>query len=121
MAYADELKIRTKKFALRIMRLCRALPKDDEGRIIARQLLRSGTSIGANYRAACRARSKADFISKIGIVLEEADETVYWLELVMEERLLSEPALRAIHKEATEIVAIMVASLKTARTSNSAI
>lgn len=121
MPYADELKNRTKAFALRIMRLCRALPKTDEGRVIGRQLLRSGTSVGANYRAACRARSKPDFVSKLGIVLEEADETVYWLELIGEGHLLPESSLHSIHKEAIEIVAIMVTSLRTARAANSAI
>lgn len=81
---AEELKKRTKQFAVRIVRLYRALRKTEEGRIVGRQLLRSGTSIAANYRAVCRSRSRPEFIAKIGIVVEEADETVFWLELLVE-------------------------------------
>src|ERR1700690_2787194 len=80
----EALKARTKDFALRILRLYRSLPRTDEARILGKQLLRSSTSIGANYRAACRGRSRAEFIAKLGIVLEEADETVFWLELLQE-------------------------------------
>src|SRR5207244_10490699 len=80
----EELKRRTKEFAIRIVKLFRSLPKTEEARVIGRQLLRSGTSVAANYRAVCRARSKAEFISKIGVVVEEADETVFWLELLGE-------------------------------------
>ena len=79
-----DLKQRTKQFALQIIRLYRTLPVTDEERILGKQLLRSRTSVGANYRAACRARSKAEFIAKLGIVLEESDETVFWLELLVE-------------------------------------
>ncbi len=82
MYLAEELKYRSKQFAIRIVKLFRSLPKTDEARIIDKQVLRSGTSIAANYRAVCRARSRAEFIAKIGIVLEEADETVLWLELL---------------------------------------
>jgi four helix bundle protein len=78
-----DLKLRTSHFALRIVQLCRALPFNDEGRVLRRQLLRSGTSVGANYRSACRARSRAEFVAKLGLVLEEADETVFWLELLL--------------------------------------
>ena len=78
----EDLKQRTKRLAIEIVKLCRKLPETDEGHIIARQLLRCGTSVGANYRAVCRARSKPDFISKLGIVLEEAGETSFWLELL---------------------------------------
>lgn len=81
---ADLLKDRTKQFALQVIRLCRTLPRSPESTIIARQLLRSSTSVGANYCAVCRARSTADFVSKLGIVLEEADETLFWIELLVE-------------------------------------
>jgi four helix bundle protein len=109
-----DLKARTREFAIRIIRLYRALPRNEESRIIGRQLLRSGTSIGANYRAACRARSKAEFVAKLGIVLEEADETVFWLDLLPEAGL--SPALIApLIKEANELVSIFVASLRTAK------
>lgn len=84
MANDQDLRLRTKQFALRILRLYRALPAKEEARILGRQVLRSGTSVGANYRAACRARSRAEFIAKLGIVLEEVDETVFWLELLLE-------------------------------------
>ncbi len=80
---ADELKERTKQFALRVVKLVTALPKTVEGRAIAGQIVRSGTSVAANYRAACRARSRTEFVAKIGIVLEEADETLLWLELIV--------------------------------------
>jgi four helix bundle protein len=85
---ARELQDRTKKFALRIISAFSRLPKTDEARVIGRQFLRSGTSVAANYRAACRARSAADFISKISIVVEEADETLFWLELIVEANLV---------------------------------
>lgn len=83
----EQLKVRTKKFALRVMRLVAALPKTVEGRAIGNQLIRSGTSVGANYRAACRARSKAEFIAKLGIVEEEADESGFWMELIQKSKL----------------------------------
>jgi four helix bundle protein len=88
----DELKARTKQFALRIIKLVGALPKTIEGRAISNQLVRCGTSVAANYRAACRARSKIEFIAKMGVVLEEADETQLWLELIIEAKLV--PAKR---------------------------
>jgi four helix bundle protein len=109
-----DLRKRTKQFALRIIRLCEKLPARPAGRVIANQLLRSGTSIGANYRAACRSRSTADFISKIGVVLEEADESAYWLELVVESGLLPTKKLESLRKEAEELVAIFAASRITA-------
>ena len=115
MPYATELKNRTLDFGLRIIELCKALPRSVEGQVIAKQLLRSGTSVGANYRAACRGRSKPDFISKLGIVLEEADETVYWLELIIRSRMLPEQRVAALLKEANELVAIFVASSRTAK------
>ena len=115
MTKTEEFKERTRKFALRIMRLCRALPKDDEGRVIARQLLRSGTSVGANYRAVSRARSRAEFIAKLGIVVEEMDETIYWLGLIEDGKLLPEKSLKEIKVEANELMAIVAASQLTAK------
>ncbi|MFH1744189.1 MAG: four helix bundle protein [bacterium] len=113
----EDLKKRTKEFALRIIRLVESLPGSKTSTVIGKQLLRSGTSVGANYRAACRARSAADFISKMGIVEEECDETIYWMELLIESNLVKERALAELMKEADEIVAIVVSSIKTARTS----
>jgi four helix bundle protein len=106
----DELKSRTKKFALRIMALVEALPKRASGRAIANQLVRCGTAVGANYRASCRARSRAEFIAKIGVVEEEADESAFWMELIIEASLLSAPKVESLLKEANELVAIMAAS-----------
>ena len=114
MDRTDELRRRTKAFALRIIKLCNSLPRTPSGRVIANQLLRSGTAVGANYRSACRARSKPDFVSKIGIALEEADETVYWLELLIEAGVVRESRLRELVQEAEEIVAIFAASRITA-------
>src|SRR5437763_16212916 len=108
----DELKARTKHFALRIIKLVAALPKSVEGRAIANQLVRSGTSVAANYRAACRARSKVEFVAKIGVVLEEADETQFWLELITEANLLSVERVQPLLDETSELVAIFVASRK---------
>src|SRR5271165_3103851 len=112
---SDVLKARTKDFALRVLRLYRSLPRTDEARILGRQLLRSGTSIGANYRAACRARSRAEFVAKLGIVLEEADETSFWLEVMRDAGIFPEAKLRAIVQEAKELVAIFVASVRKAK------
>ena len=113
----DELKRRTKQFALRVLRLCDSLPRTTSGRTIANQLARSATSVGANYRAACRARSNADFVSKIGLTLEEADESVYWMELIVESGMQSEKKMKDLIDEAGELVAIFVASANTARKS----
>jgi four helix bundle protein len=107
---AQDLKDGTKKFALRVMHLVDALPDTPKGRAIASQLVRSGTSVAANYRAACRGRSHAEFISKIGGVEEEADETVLWLELIVEDKLLPEGKIAPLLKEANELTAIMAAS-----------
>jgi len=110
-----ELKARTKIFALRIIKLTRAISKnDDAGRVIAKQIVRSGTSVAANYRASCRARSQAEFIAKIGTVEEEADETGLWLELLVESGIMSERKLSALLAEASELTAIMASSRKTA-------
>jgi four helix bundle protein len=111
-----ELQTRTKQFALRVMKLVGALPNDSVARAIGNQLVRSGTSIGANYRAACRGRSKAEFIAKLGIVVEEADESAYWLELIIEGELLSANLVEPLLQEANELTAIMVASRKTSQT-----
>src|SRR5574337_2117698 len=97
---SDILKERTQRFALRIIKMYRALPRTEEAHIIGKQLLRSGTPIGANYRAACRGRSRAEFVAKLGVVLEEADETVFWLELLREAGVFSPRKLRAIVVEA---------------------
>ena len=110
-----ELKARTKTFALRIIKLTRAIPKnDDAGRVIAKQIVRSGTSVAANYRASCRARSRAEFISKIGTVEEESDETALWLELLIESDLIPAKKLSALWEEANALTGIMAASRKTA-------
>jgi four helix bundle protein len=111
---ADEFKARTKYFALRILKLVAALPKNIEGRAIANQLVRSGTSVAANYRAACRARSRTEFIAKIGVVLEEADETQLWLELIIDAKLLPSKRVQPLLKEASELVAIFVTTRKSA-------
>ncbi len=110
-----ELKARTKDFALRVMKLVDALPKKMSSDVVGRQLLRSATSVAANYRAACRARSKAEFTAKLGIVEEEGDETVFWLELLIESGVVPEPKLRPLLMEANELTAIVVASIKTSR------
>ncbi len=107
-----DLKARTKDFALRVMKLVDALPRTIQGRATANQIIRSATSVAANYRAACRARSRAEFISKIGVVEEEADETAFWLELIIDSGLLKEAKLHPLLIEAGELVAIMAASRK---------
>ena len=114
----EELKERTKKFALMIIELVEELPNTLAGRTIGNQIIRSGTSVAANYRAACRARSNADFISKITIVEEECDETLFWLELIAEANLLKKEKLQDMVKEADELTAIFTASGKTARQNN---
>ena len=111
----EELKKRTKRFALCIFRLVESLPRGRAAEVISRQLLRSGTSVGANYRAACRARSSADFISKMGIGEEEADESIYWMELLVEGGIVPLDEVVCLVKEAGEILAITVSSIKTAR------
>src|SRR5205809_4393540 len=110
-----DLKRRTKAFTLRILKLVDAMPKTTVGRALASQIVRSGTSVAANYCAACRAKSSADFIAKMGIVEEEADETLFWLELLEESKLVPAAKLTAIKQEANELIAITVASIKTAR------
>jgi len=114
------LRARTKQFALGIIKLFRILPRTEEARVIGRQLLRSGTSVAANYRAACRARSKAEFVAKMGVVVEEADETVFWLELLIDAQILRPEQLANLVTEANELVAIFAASQRTAKSANSA-
>ncbi len=115
------LKERTKRFALQIIRLCRVLPRSSESVIISRQLLRSATSVGANYRAVCRARSTADFVSKLGIVLEETDETLFWLELLVDSGVAQPDKAAPLLREANELTSIFVASLRTVKGVKSAI
>ncbi|MBL7178055.1 MAG: four helix bundle protein [Desulfobacteraceae bacterium] len=110
-----DLKQRTKEFALRIIKLVESLPKGRTADVLGRQLLRAGTSVGANYRSACRARSTADFISKMGIVEEEADESLFWMELLIESGIVKIEKLESLMKEADELIAITVASINTAR------
>jgi four helix bundle protein len=114
----NELKARTKQFGLQVINLVDALPKSTAGWAIGRQLVRSGTSVGANYRAACRSRSKAEFIAKIGIVAEEADESAFWLELIMDGGLLKLDLVVSLHQEVEELTAIFTASGRTAKASN---
>lgn len=115
MAAAYDLRERTRAFALRVIRLCESLTKSRTSDIIAKQLLRCGTSVGANYRAACRARSTPDFVAKMGIVEEECDESVYWMELLIEADLMERKRLEPLITEANEILSIVIASIKTAR------
>ena len=112
---AEEFKKRTKAFALRINKMSERLPQTRSAEVIGKQLLRSGTSVGANYHAACRAKSQADFIAKMGIVLEEADECVYWIELLVEAEIVPETKVADVLDEANQIVAMTVASINTAK------
>jgi four helix bundle protein len=110
-----DLKMRTQQFALDVIQFVEKLPASETCRIIGRQLLRSGTSVGANYRAASRAKSKADFIAKMGIVVEEADESAYWIELLAAAHKIKPEFSAALLREANELVAIAIASINTAR------
>ena len=111
----DELKKRTKQFGLQVIRLVESLPQTKIAAVIGNQLLHCGISVGANYRAACRGRSKADFIAKLGIVEDEADESVYWLEMLVEAKVLVPDAVAELLAEADELTAIMATSRKTAK------
>lgn len=111
---AEDLKKRTKLFALRVLKLAAALPNSIEGRAIRGQLVRAGTSVGSNYRASCRARSKAEFIAKIGVVIEEADESGYWLELIIDGAFMSTARVTPLLIEAVELTKIMTQSRVTA-------
>ena len=115
---SNELKQLTKAFGKRVVKLTESLPKNTTSSVIGRQLLRSATSVGANYRAVCRARSRADFIAKLGIVEEECDESLYWLEMLVETNQIKPILVSGLMKEGEEILAIAVASAKTARTRN---
>jgi len=112
---AEVLKGRTKKFALRIIKLIRSLPSGSEGRIIGHQLLRSGTSVAANYRAVCRARSRPEFLAKLAIVIEETDESAFWLELLVDAGLIPERKMNDLKSEANQLIAIFNASRTTAK------
>ena len=111
----DEMKKRTKAYALAIIRFVQTLPGTPTARLIGNQLLKCGTSVGANYRASCRAKSKADFIAKMGIVEEEADESVYWMEVLVDSGIVSSSAVAELCDEGQQIVAITVSSINTAR------
>ncbi len=111
----EQLRDRTKLFALRIIRLFRSLPYKPDAQILGKQLLRCGTSVAANYRAVCRARSKAEFVARMGIVVEEADEAVLWLELLTESGIVSGEKTRELLTEVRELTAIFTASQHTAR------
>lgn len=113
----NELLVRTKAFALRVMKLVDVLPANAAGRAIANQLVRSATSVGANYRAAQRGRSRAEFSAKLWIVVEEIDECGYWLELIMEGELLPAERVKPLHTEAEELTAIFVAASRKASSS----
>ncbi len=112
---AEELKRRSKEFAIRVVKLSQALPNNREAWVLGKQVLRSGTAVAANYRAACRARSKAEFVAKIGIVVEEVDETIFWLELLGETNIVPKRRMSDLIDEAKELLAIFAASLRTAR------
>src|SRR3984893_4660439 len=112
---AKELQDRTKRFAIRVIQASTRVPKTEAGRVITRQFLRSGTSLAANYRAACRSRSAADFISKISVVAEETDETLFWFELLVEAELAKKNLVEPLMKECQELLKIFSASLATAK------
>jgi four helix bundle protein len=111
----EELRRRTKRFALDVIRFNRQLPRTDEARVIGRQLLRAGTAVGANYRSVCRARSDPEFIAKLGVVIEEADETAYWLEILVEAEIVPQRTVANVLREADELTRIFVASRETVR------
>ena len=116
----EEMKDRTKIYANRIVKLCSALPGNWIAQTLGKQLLRSGTSVGANYRAVCRAKSNSDFINKLRIVEEECDESMYWMELLVDNNFVKAPRLSGLMNEADEIMAIIVSSAKTVRASGRA-
>jgi four helix bundle protein len=111
----DEMKQRTRQYSLQIIERCKELPKDYVAKRIGDQLLRAGTSVGANYRAACRGRSTKEFVAKLGTVEEEADETLYWIELLAESKILPRDSLAGIWREGNEILSIIVTTIKTTR------
>ena len=118
-SFGEQFKLRTKAFSLRVIKLFQALPKTDEAQILGKQLLRSATSVAANYRAACRARSKAEFVAKVGIALEEADESLFWLELLEESGIIAATKLANLKQEADELTAVLTTIRKSAKNNNS--
>jgi four helix bundle protein len=112
---AEQLRARTKQFTLRVMNVVTALPDTAQGRVIANQLMKAGSSVGANYRAVCRSRTRKDFINKLGVVIEEADESAYWLEVIGEGNVLDLRTVGPLLQEANELVAIFTAARKSAR------
>ncbi len=112
---SDDMRKRTRVFALRIIRLAESLPNTSSAKVIRNQLIRCGTSVGANYRAACRAKSKPDFVSKMGTVEEEADETIYWMELLVDAEIVKRSRIADLLDEADQILSIVVSSIKTAK------
>jgi four helix bundle protein len=115
MTTKEQLKQRTKEFALRAIKLVDALPRKLSAEVLGRQLLRSATSVGANYRSACRGRSVAEFVAKLGIVIEEADESEFWLEVITESGLMKSSRVAPLRQEASELVAIFTSSVRTTR------
>ncbi|MBI3417436.1 MAG: four helix bundle protein [Verrucomicrobia bacterium] len=115
---ADEFKRRTKAYAIRVVRLAESLPKSGSAAVIGRQLLRAGTSVGANYRSVCRAKSRADFVAKLTIVEEECDESLYWMELLIETNVVKADLVADLMKEGNELLAMTVASARSARFRN---
>ena len=114
----EELRSRTKKFALRVVKLYRSLPRTPDAQVMGRQLLRCGTSVAANYRASCRARSKAEFASRVGIVVEEADESGFWLEMLVEADIVKAPLLEDLLRESKELTAIFTATVRSVKKRN---
>jgi four helix bundle protein len=111
----EELRERTKQFAIRIVNMFRSLPRTEEARVLGKQVLRSGTSVAANYRAVCRSRSRADFVSKLAVVTEEADETLFWLEILVETGIIPRTRMESPLAEANELIRIFGASIHTAK------
>jgi four helix bundle protein len=112
---AEDFKERTKRFGIRIIQFVELMPRSEVGDVLCRQLLRAGTSVGANYRSACRARSRAEFIARMGVVEEECDEAIYWMELLIGTGRVKPGTIAGLLKESNEILSLVVASLKTAR------
>lgn len=117
---AKELQIRSKKFAVSIVKFYKRLPKTDEGRILGKQLLRSSTSVAANYRSVCRSRSRAELIAKMGVVVEEADESLFWFEILTESEIVNSDAVTEMMQESEELLHIFSSSLSTARSNDRA-
>ena len=111
----EDLKVRMRAFALRIIRLAESLPNTPTGNVIRNQMIRCGSSVGANYHAACRAKSRPDFVSKMGTVEEEADETIYWIELLIDAEIVKRSRVADLLDEANQILAIVISSIKTAK------